>query len=350
MNSSSTPTKGELIFEELGSADQSDDQSPSNVAGQLRTIAEKGTLDHLLIECSDHAPLVALASLFLRQESETKDCRGDVTRLASVITIIDSVRFLDQLVTSRGAAAENSPCLTAEQVEFADVIVLDGEPTAPDFVLSEAITSTLNPRARLFRWTELTTTQELLGAGASFDFQGAMEGCGWRELIRSDDSFRKKSHEVATFVYRARRPMHPTKFWGLIHGTFPGVIRAKGFFWLATKMDIAGGLSVAGAECQYGPAGEWGAASHERSGESTVAEHLQQDWEEPFGDRRQAIAFIGLRLDSAALTKLLDACLLTDSEMAAGEDSWSTFADPFPRWAAEKAGHCCHGPECCHHD
>jgi hypothetical protein len=53
----------------------------------------------------------------------------------------------------------------------------------------------------------------------------------------------------------------------------------------------------------------------------------------PFGDRRQELVIIGRRMDQAALRAALDACLLTDDEMALGVRAWRRFPDPFPRWA-----------------
>ena len=37
-------------------------------------------------------------------------------------------------------------------------------------------------------------------------------------------------------------------------------------------------------------------------------------------------------MDRAAQTKLLDACLLTDAEMARGEAAWANFKDPLAPW------------------
>ena len=78
------------------------------------------------------------------------------------------------------------------------------------------------------------------------------------------------------------------------------MFRAKGFFWLATRMDIVGGLNIAGSECHYSPAGQWWAANdhEEHSGHAEIPDRLKKEWAEPFGDRRQAIAFMGIDLDS----------------------------------------------------
>jgi hypothetical protein len=52
----------------------------------------------------------------------------------------------------------------------------------------------------------------------------------------------------------------------------------------------------------------------------------------PFGDRRQELVLIGQNLDRAALEAALDACLLSDAEMAAGPQAWANYDDPFPSW------------------
>jgi hypothetical protein len=70
---------------------------------------------------------------------------------------------------------------------------------------------------------------------------------------------------------------------------------------------------------------------------------------EPFGDRRQAIAFMGIDLNSAELSEQLDACLLSASEMSSGVDSWATLSDPFPAWSAKTHDHECDDHDCCHH-
>jgi hypothetical protein len=86
-----------------------------------------------------------------------------------------------------------------------------------------------------------------------------------------------------------------------------------------------------------------------------MPERTREEWQEPFGDRRQAIAFMGLAFDPDVCKARLDACLLTDSEMSAGPQNWANFSDPFPSWTVHAHTHeCGHDHEsgdheCCHH-
>jgi G3E family GTPase len=169
--------------------------------------------------------------------------------------------------------------------------------------------------------------------------------------MEEEPGTRRDDQGVTTFMYRARRPFHPEKFWDLIQSPFPDVFRAKGFFWLATRMTMVGGLNIAGSECHYSPAGQWWAANiHDHdSGPVEIPDRLKKEWAEPFGDRRQAIAFMGIDLDPAALSVRLDACLLSEAEVKSGEQSWAVLPDPFPAWSAAKHEHDCEDHDCCHH-
>ena len=122
------------------------------------------------------------------------------------------------------------------------------------------------------------------------------------------------------------------EFWNLIQKPFPGVFRAKGFFWLAPRMSVVGGLNIAGSECHYSPAGQWWAAHDhaDASEHGEIPDRIKQEWVEPFGDRRQAIAFMGIDMNSAELSAQLDACLLSASEMNSGVGSLGDAARSVP--------------------
>ena len=62
-----------------------------------------------------------------------------------------------------------------------------------------------------------------------------------------------------------------------------------------------------------------------------------KNWTADSGDCRQELVFIGQNIDFTQLTAELDACLLTEEEMALGVEGWSLLSDPFGPWYEEVA-------------
>lgn len=317
---------------------------------RISAIAEQGEVDHLVIECNSQTPAMAYASLFLSPPLT------EIARLTKTVLAIRPSDVLDSLVRHRGDTELGSSCFLTEQLEFVNNIVLDGANEDSDFTLARDITITLNPGAQI---SDLSPerVERLFGdaESTSFDFAAALDAAGWRQLIDTAKLPQGGEHGIASFAYSARLPFHPERFWKLLQGGLPDVFRAKGFFWLATRMDLVGGLNLAGTELHCAAAGQWWAARDEHTRQHEMPERTREEWQEPFGDRRQAIAFMGLAFDPDACKAQFDACLLTDSEMSAGPKSWADFSDPFPSWTVHAHTHeCGHDHEsgdheCCHH-
>lgn len=316
---------------------------------QLSAIAREGEVNHLVIECDSQTPAMAYASLFLAP-SLTK-----AARLTQTVLVIRPADLLASLVRRDRNSDQGSPGFLTEQLEFVNHIVLDGGSEDSDFKLARDIALTLNPRAQVSDLSQATAEKLLGGAELTpFDFTAAFDQAGWRQLI--DEPFpRAEKNRIASFAYRARKPFHPQRFLALLQDGLSGVFRAKGFFWLATRMDLVGGLNLAGSELHCAGAGQWWAARDEHERQHEMPERTQKEWQEPFGDRRQAIAFMGLDFDPDVCRAQLDACLLTDAEMAAGLAGWAAFPDPFPSWSVHSHTHECDHDhetgehECCHH-
>jgi G3E family GTPase len=139
---------------------------------------------------------------------------------------------------------------------------------------------------------------------------------------------------IKSFVYRASRPFHPERFWNLIHSEWAGVLRSKGYFWVASRFDFAGSWSQAGGACRHGYAGLWWADVDKSQwpDDQGSLDHIKANWNTDFGDRRQELVFIGIDMNKHKIRNSLNACLLTDYEMEQGKETWHSLPDPFPHW------------------
>ena len=316
---------------------------PDELIRRIKGIAEAGETDHLILQCEQERPAMAYASLFL--ENDTVPTLAGICRLTGVAFAVES-----------SALAGAVGCFVAEQIEFVNYIFIQPGSGEGVFRTSRSIALTLNPRAQVTELTETAVNTWAENAAGSFHFDEALKGAGWRKLLDGELA-PSEDPRIAAFAYSAQRPFHPERFWNLLKRDLTGVFRAKGFFWLATRMDEVGGLNLAGPELHCSSAGKWWAACDAATREPEMPERTRKEWREPFGDRRQSFAVMALDTDRQILRERLDACLLSDSEMAEGEQRWANFADPFPSWSSHSHAHHeheCehdHGDEhdCCHH-
>merc|ERR1712241_507475 len=106
------------------------------------------------------------------------------------------------------------------------------------------------------------------------------------------------------------------------------LLRSKGFIWIATTNFILGGWQQAGNILRLEAEGHWLCETREAwvgtPSEELVRKDLTQEngEEYPYGDRRQELVFIGMKLDHLAIQKALDESLLTDEEMNMGPEKW----------------------------
>ncbi|MGF6905161.1 G3E family GTPase [Paraburkholderia sp. GAS348] len=152
--------------------------------------------------------------------------------------------------------------LLVEQIEFCDVIVLNRVDLVGDADRERlmAILQVLNPRARIETAQFGKVPLDRVLDTKLFDFAKASEAPGWLRKLRGDHTPEPEEYGIRSFVWCARRPMHPQRFWDLVNSEWPGVVRSKGFFWLASRPTHAGSGSQAGAVCRHGAAGLWWAA------------------------------------------------------------------------------------------
>lgn len=324
---------------------------PERIVGDVRRIAAAGTTDHLLILCEPDRPPMAYASLFVAGDHVPQALTG-VARLLGTSFAIEAGTLVDAML-GRGTELP-SACFLADQLEFVSDILLKGD---RDLELARTIAVALNPNARVTSIEKGPAETPANTGATSFDFDAALNGARWRQLLDGEQSPAAIGDGIVAFRYRARRPFHPERFWKLLQHNLRGVFRAKGFFWLASRMNEVGGLNLAGSEIHCASAGTWWAARDQHTREPEMPRRTRAEWQEPFGDRRQSFALMALNLDEKLLRSQIDACLLTDAEMAAGPASWHDLHDPFPSWSTHAHHHhhdCEHDHDseehaCCHH-
>jgi len=315
------------------------------------TIAElcaNGQYGHVLVETTGVADPRGVADLFVRKNRFGRSL-SDFARLSALVTVIDAWGFLAERARSSRERekegrkeGEKKPVfeLMLDQAECADVIVVNKCDMVSEDELAglEVILRGLNPRAEILRAEQGQVASEVLldrvrfdvkatlgaarwirvlgevaGAkrdgGVGFSTEGAAAGMGVRKPrpARHEDEY-----GIRSFVFEARSALVRDKFLAWLATELPaGLLRAKGFFWLAEQAADIGFLSGAGGSVRHEFVGTWAVALVEAGviTAAAVPANARERWVEPHGDRRVELVFIGVGLDEAAMRAGLAGCL-----------------------------------------
>ncbi|MFK4050473.1 zinc metallochaperone GTPase ZigA [Acinetobacter venetianus] len=312
---------------------------------EVRRLAQDQRFDQLVIESTGISEPLPVAETFTF-EDENGVSLNEFARLDTMVTVVDAFNFLkdyssiDSLQMRGESLGEedqrNVVDLLIDQIEFCDVIILN----KVDLINEDeeqklfGILHSLNPRAKIevseFGQVNL---DRVLNTNL-FDFNAAAQAPGWLKELRGEHTPETEEYGIQSFVYRARRPFHPQRFFDFINSEWKGVIRSKGFFWLASDPEFAGSWSQAGAMARHGVAGYWWAAVPDEHWpeDPQSREAIQKNWNDQTGDARQEIVLIGMEMDQEDLIRRFDACLLDDNEMLLGVETWQNFENPFHGW------------------
>jgi G3E family GTPase len=317
---------------------------------EVRRLASEGRFDYLLIESTGIAEPMPVAATFDFRDAEGKSL-SDVARLDTMVTVVDAINLLrdfssHDFLADRGESLGEQDSRTlvnllTDQIEFADVVVLNKVSDAGTDRAEAArkIIRALNPDARLIETDHSRVEASDIFDTGLFDFDKAHEHPYWAKELYGFAHHLPETEEygISSFVYRARAPFHPARLQNVLNGELPGVIRAKGHFWIATRPNWAAEFSLAGAVSAVTPLGGWW-ASVPKDRWPTHPDALAEvalKWQEPWGDRRQELVFIGAGMDEAAIRTAFDAALVPATHFAPAE--WARLPDPFPAWGRKAA-------------
>ncbi|MFD2650904.1 zinc metallochaperone GTPase ZigA [Brucella rhizosphaerae] len=314
---------------------------------EVAQLASQDRFDYLLIESTGISEPLPVAATFEFRD-EKGESLSDLARLDTMVTVVDAANLLkdyssNDFLRDRGESLGDEDertlvDLLVEQIEFADIVVLNKISTssAEERDLARKVIKSLNPDARIEEVDFGQVPLDSILDTRLFDFNRAHEHPLWYKELHGFHEHVPETEEygVHSFVYRARRPFDPVRFQNFIDRSWPGVVRTKGFFWLATRPDYVGELSQAGALVRTNKRGRWWSAiprsywPAEPEWHQAMQPYLDAEW----GDRRQEIVFIGISpMNKAEIIAELDACLVPEQLFV--PQNWQKLADPFPNWS-----------------
>jgi G3E family GTPase len=320
----------------------------------LAELAATGDYEHILVETTGVAEPRGVAALFTQKNPFGRSL-SDFARLSALVSVIDAAHFLREWRAYRERGHREFPAagqrpvfeLMLEQAECADVLVLNKGDlvTAEELAELEGILRGLNERAEIVRAQQGRVDDGFLLGKIRFNAQETMKAATWlrtlnrlapvaaggegkagasglaaaRALVvntRKDAGGNAvPEHErkfgIRSVVVQGRRPFAEEKLRAFLVNEAPGLLRAKGFFWTKERPDEMGFLSVAGGVARMDYLNYWWAALVENGKvrREERPEAIVALWQEPQGDRRQELVFIGVGLDEAAIRAGLEACV-----------------------------------------
>ena len=314
---------------------------------QVHELANEKKFDYLLIESTGISEPLPVATTFDFRDEEGQSL-ADVSRLDTMVTVVDvanliknysSTDFLKDQDENLGEEDERTLVdLLVEQIEFANVILLNKIDliSKDELKTVKAIINGLNAKAKIIETTlSYVDMKEVMDTGL-FNLEEAQQHPLWAQELYNPNEHLPETEEygITSFVYRARAPFNPKKIHSFFNQEWPGVIRAKGFFWLSSRPDFVGEVSQAGAFVRHQGIGRWWAAilTNQWPDDNEFQKVMKQYWIKNYGDRRQEIVFIGLKdeMDKDRIRNILDECLVKN--YLASPDIFEDLEDPFPEW------------------
>ncbi|GAA5212089.1 CobW family GTP-binding protein [Streptomyces thinghirensis] len=308
---------------------------------ELERLADAGGTPLAVVELWDSVEPKAMAEVVTA---------GGFT-VTGVITAVDPALVLpylgngDDLAEGGLAAAATDQRTVADtfarQLEYAPVLALaeslPGSPEADDE--DRELLAQLHPTARRIpighghgdgpAGTPAAPSELARAALAGFDVEAAAAAqhpaCA---LLPAEAD----AHGVATLVWHRRRPFHPERLYAALEDLTCAAARSRGRFWLAGKADTLLHWDAAGGALCVESAGPWLASLPDAAWELVPPVRRAAaalDWHPEHGDRCQHLVFTSPGLDRDGLKRLLESCLLTDAEYAAGQAAWERLPPAF---------------------
>lgn len=340
---------------------------------QLSDLANNGDFDYIVIEASGICEPEPIAQTICTMPGMGEEFnRNAFVALDCIVTVVDALRLRDEFasgesLTGKDLDEEDIENLIIQQIEFCNIILLNkiSEVTPEEAEHIRKVIRALQPTAEIIECDYCDVDFDKILKTNRFDFEQVATSATWVKEIEKpvdetadahhhhhhhehDDHHgheheHKHEHEhedhshcdhehgvchchhhhhheegeaeeygIGTFVYFARKPFSLNKFDWMCAKNWPkSVIRCKGVCYFKENPDMSYLFEQAGRQKSLKEAGRWYATAPEEDLEVLLARDpgLMHDWDPEYGDRMQKLVFIGQKMDRAAITAQLDACL-----------------------------------------
>ncbi|MEU9299761.1 GTP-binding protein [Streptomyces sp. NPDC048269] len=294
---------------------------------ELERLADSGMARLAVVELWDSVEPKAMAEVVVEHGA-------DILELTGVITAVDPALVLPYLVNGDdladvGLAAAASDQRTvgdtwARQLEYAPVLALvDSEEADAE---DRALLAQLHPTARQVPAGSGELAQ-LAFAGFDVETAAAAQHPACALLPQEADEA-----GVTTLVWHRSRPFHPERLYQALEDLCCAAARSRGRFWLADRPDTLLAWDAAGGALSVENAGPWLASLPDAAWEMVPPMRraaASLDWHPEHGDCCQHLVFTSPGLDRDGVERLLESCLLTDAEYAAGPEAWRSLPAAF---------------------
>ena len=340
---------------------------------QLSDLANNGDFDYIVIEASGICEPEPIAQTICTMPGMGEEFnRNAFVALDCIVTVFVASRLRDEFasgesLTGKDLDEEDIENLIIQQIEFCNIILLNkiSEVTPEEAEHIRKVIRALQPTAEIIECDYCDVDFDKILKTNRFDFEQVATSATWvkeieKPIDETEDAHHhhhhnnhvahhghehehKHEHEhedhshcdhehgvchchhhhhheegeaeeygIGTFVYFARKPFSLNKFDWMCAKNWPkSVIRCKGVCYFKENPDMSYLFEQAGRQKSLKEAGRWYATAPEEDLEVLLARDpgLMRDWDPEYGDRMQKLVFIGQKMDRAAITAQLDACL-----------------------------------------
>lgn len=199
---------------------------------EIKKLAAENKFDYLVIESTGISEPLPVAETFTFADEDGVSL-GDVAKLDTMVTVVDAINFKKDFdeamdLLEKGESLDeddtrNVADLLIDQIEFCNVILISKTDLVNDEQLKnlKSILRSINRDAEIIPIKNGGVDLDSIIDTDKFDFEKAQQAAGWLQELRGEHTPETEEYGIKSFVYTARKPFYPEKFYNFLHQDMP---------------------------------------------------------------------------------------------------------------------------------